>query len=345
MQLQAIFQCLQILSLAFLKCSVLLFYRRLFCTGHRGIFDRVTKILLAMTIAWAIAFFIAGIVSCPQRLVAGATPALTDPAVYMCAGSGAQLAGPYGFILSDVITDFVVLLTPLPMVWKLQINLKRKVALSGVFLLGGLACASSVIRLVGFLNGIAFEQAASQGGPAQAGAVAKGVVGFASLMSFYSMLETGLALIAACLPTLRFLFTKKGWVSLRGRSKRLSGLLDSLGSSALRSRTGGRKSEKMSPTSSASQWSYSQQSTVVRSPSPVAVGGSTEKFHRDSVWVVPVEDVDVGRLEEGRAQEEHAYEQARDEPERQADTVSRRESEYETEWLKRTVAVTRAEQV
>ena len=41
-----------------------------------------------------------------------------------------------GFVISDVLTDVMILIIPLPIVWKLQMSTKNKVGLSGVFLLG-----------------------------------------------------------------------------------------------------------------------------------------------------------------------------------------------------------------
>jgi len=38
----------------------------------------------------------------------------------------------------NVVTDFVILLLPMPLVWRLQINSGRKAQVSGMFLLGGL---------------------------------------------------------------------------------------------------------------------------------------------------------------------------------------------------------------
>jgi hypothetical protein len=44
--------------------------------------------------------------------------------------------------------DLVILSLPIPMVWKLQINNRRKMALSGMFLLGGFVCLTSILRFV-----------------------------------------------------------------------------------------------------------------------------------------------------------------------------------------------------
>ena len=42
----------------------------------------------------------------------------------------------YGITAANIATDIAVLVLPLPWLWHLQMNLNRKLALSGIFLLG-----------------------------------------------------------------------------------------------------------------------------------------------------------------------------------------------------------------
>ena len=44
----------------------------------------------------------------------------------------------HGNAISNLLTDVIILLLPMPLVWRLQMTFKRKVALSGVVLLGSL---------------------------------------------------------------------------------------------------------------------------------------------------------------------------------------------------------------
>lgn len=44
--------------------------------------------------------------------------------------------------------DLVILSLPIPMIWKLQIDSRRKAALSAMFLLGGFVCLTSILRFV-----------------------------------------------------------------------------------------------------------------------------------------------------------------------------------------------------
>ena len=44
----------------------------------------------------------------------------------------------YGMAISSVILDVMVLVMPLPLIWGLQMSVRDKVAVSGIFLLGSL---------------------------------------------------------------------------------------------------------------------------------------------------------------------------------------------------------------
>jgi hypothetical protein len=58
----------------------------------------------------------------------------------------------YSIILADsvmsVVSDLIILILPIPLGWQLQISTKKKLRVIGILAAGGLACASSIIRLV-----------------------------------------------------------------------------------------------------------------------------------------------------------------------------------------------------
>ncbi|MCJ1454841.1 hypothetical protein MMC28_005194 [Mycoblastus sanguinarius] len=51
-----------------------------------------------------------------------------------------------GFGVLNIITDVMLLILPLPVLWRLKISASRKRLLISVFLLGGLACVVSLVR-------------------------------------------------------------------------------------------------------------------------------------------------------------------------------------------------------
>jgi len=87
------------------------------------------------------------------------------------------------------VGDLVILALPIPMIWSLQINTRRKIALNGIFLIGGFVCLTSIFRFVALAHintkDITFTQ------------VAPGV---------WTYIELGIGITCGNLPLLRPLF-------------------------------------------------------------------------------------------------------------------------------------------
>lgn len=119
-----------IMSLTFglIKISVVTFYRRIFISEG---FRRWSAGLLAFIGLWTIAFFLSLVLWCGSHPAAGWTSP-KDIVKYCDNLADLELA----FAVTDAMTDLLVILTPIPMLWKLQLSIKRKIALTGIFLLG-----------------------------------------------------------------------------------------------------------------------------------------------------------------------------------------------------------------
>ncbi|KAN0092112.1 hypothetical protein V8E51_017959 [Hyaloscypha variabilis] len=121
------------------KTSILILYARLFRTPT---FKRVCIGVWVFTLCWAIAAFTSNILQC-------------TPVSYFwnkaqpghCIPNALITIGMTNGVLSFV-GDLVILALPIPMIWKLQINTRRKMALNGIFLLGGFVCLTSIFRFV-----------------------------------------------------------------------------------------------------------------------------------------------------------------------------------------------------
>ncbi|MCJ1314966.1 hypothetical protein MMC15_000280 [Xylographa vitiligo] len=101
-----------------------------------------------------------------------------------------------GLAGSDLILDVFLIILPLPMIWNLRMANAKKVGVTGIMLLGAASLAASIARLVLYVQ-------------TQAAAEAMVPVDFdeeITLDMYWSTLECGLAIIAACLPTLSYLF-------------------------------------------------------------------------------------------------------------------------------------------
>ena len=116
------------LSIGLTKISILLFYSRIFK-------DRTFKLALYVTLGLVAAFtFAIEVAVLAQCQPAHAlwdityTPRKCMDLRTFFIGSG----------VPNIILNVIILVLPLPMVWALEIERRHKLALSGVFLLGGL---------------------------------------------------------------------------------------------------------------------------------------------------------------------------------------------------------------
>ncbi|KAJ5473525.1 hypothetical protein N7475_003091 [Penicillium sp. IBT 31633x] len=86
----------------------------------------------------------------------------------------------------NILTDVLILVMPLPYVWKLHTSLGHKLALSGVFLLGSLGTVFSILRMTTF-----FQESATTD-----------PTWISVKLGIWTILEGGLIIIAACLPSI-----------------------------------------------------------------------------------------------------------------------------------------------
>lgn len=121
------YQFLYCSAISAIKISILSFYQRLFSTPK---FKQITSIVGAVVIAYWIVVIMATIFGC--RPVQG----YWDKTIKSyCINRGVLAIAVAGL---NVLTDVVILLLPIPIIWHLQIALRQRFALSFVFLLGSL---------------------------------------------------------------------------------------------------------------------------------------------------------------------------------------------------------------
>ena len=112
--------------IAFIKSSILFFYRRLFPVNKLRI---ATSALLGTIAALWITTALLSILPC-------------HPVSYSwdrtqrgghCTGNPGDFT--IGVSVSNIVTDILILLLPLPVIWKLQLQSKKKLHFAGYFLL------------------------------------------------------------------------------------------------------------------------------------------------------------------------------------------------------------------
>ncbi|KAJ4992001.1 hypothetical protein SVAN01_02596 [Stagonosporopsis vannaccii] len=92
----------------------------------------------------------------------------------------------------NIVTDFVIILLPMPVIRRLQLGKRQKSALIGIFAVGGFVCIVSILRLQS-LVAISNSKDQSYDNPAAA---------------TWSSVETNVGIICSCLPLLRPLMTR-----------------------------------------------------------------------------------------------------------------------------------------
>ena len=125
--MECIFEATHVLPISLAKCSLLFFYRRIF---RGSIFSYISWATIALATTWAISFFFALLFKCnPISAYVRQEPGVHCVNLY-------QLY--YSLSISDVLIDIIILIIPIPLVWRLHMKPAQKVAVSGIFALGSL---------------------------------------------------------------------------------------------------------------------------------------------------------------------------------------------------------------
>ena len=95
-----------------MKTSIVLFYRRIFCTGQRTWFSMLTAAFIGLTVMWTLAFFFAILFECGTDIQAGW--GTYDEFKAHCDNT-VILDEVYSII--DFVLDLIVFIMPLPMVF------------------------------------------------------------------------------------------------------------------------------------------------------------------------------------------------------------------------------------
>ncbi|KAF2967231.1 hypothetical protein GQX73_g6333 [Xylaria multiplex] len=189
-KLQFAIQFLLTFAYAFVKASIVLFCRRIF-VGHKGsAFDWASWVVLIVVILWSAGFLIGGLIfGCGKHVELHWAPLKT------VVESGCDVSTPeVALVISDIIIDLIILVLPLPSIWTLSMSKHKRLAITGVFLVGLASIAASAARAAIYL----YVEFAGYG----AGYDINQAV---TLLLWWSMLEVSLAAITACLPTLSLL--------------------------------------------------------------------------------------------------------------------------------------------
>lgn len=124
------------IALVTVKLGILAFYHRVFV---HHVFRRIVLATAAVILAWGIGITVTLLLACRPL------PAYWDASV---AGKCLKMVTfTYFTNISNLITDVWIFLLPIPMIWHLQLQTKKKLMLSLIFCIGLATCVVSSIRL------------------------------------------------------------------------------------------------------------------------------------------------------------------------------------------------------
>ncbi|CRG90255.1 hypothetical protein PISL3812_07298 [Talaromyces islandicus] len=183
-------ELIQVPALGCIKLSFLFFYRRVFVKFVAREFSFVNLFMVAVVAAWTICFFFLLLFLCGRNFAAYWTNGTTE-AEYCLPTGKVHMA----YAISDVVSDILIILMPVGETWKLHLPVRRKFAVMGVFGLGAITIAMSIVRMVIYQRALSvqFDPDADE-------------EYLTTLTTYFSMLEAGLGVMAACLPVQYGLF-------------------------------------------------------------------------------------------------------------------------------------------
>ncbi|CAD6578606.1 MAG: hypothetical protein ASARMPRED_008778 [Alectoria sarmentosa] len=171
-----------ILAITFAKFSVLLLYCSIF-PGKR--FALYAKSIAAVVLVWATVNIFGIIFSCVP------VQGFWDLKVKVHSTCINSTKFFIGNAIPNIFTDAAILLLPMRKIWDLHTSAKRKIVVSGIFLMGGFVIVASILRLAFLLN----ENLADP------------TFGLVNMFT-WSNIEVDVAVLSASLPTLRPVFQK-----------------------------------------------------------------------------------------------------------------------------------------
>ena len=186
-QIEFAFELTYAILITMIKISILLFYRRIFPAETIGARYRlVWWIILVWSVLWSISVFFSATFQClPSSYY---WTKVTMKTHGTCLNITALLIST---AVLNIVTDVGILILPMPIVWRLQIQNPQKVAVSSIFLLGGFVCMASIIRACYLSQVIPQDPLWTN--------VNGGI---------WSVIEPGVGIVGACLPTMGAILRK-----------------------------------------------------------------------------------------------------------------------------------------
>ncbi|GES60486.1 hypothetical protein ASPCAL01796 [Aspergillus terreus] len=131
-------QLLLVIIMALVKLSLLISYLRFFT---QPIFRRLTWAMIALIVSWGLAYMLALFLACRPLKDYWETFQFNPP---NCID---QRSSTFSFSITNLVTDLMVLVLPMRVLWMLQLPIRERLILIALMNMGLLACAASAVRV------------------------------------------------------------------------------------------------------------------------------------------------------------------------------------------------------
>lgn len=186
-------QLLMTAAYGFIKLSIIFFYRRVFIVQKSDWINVACHVFTGVVVAWTLAYIFAVAFSCGTHWSAHWT---SYAAMFEHCNGGYPIQHIVeSLLITDLILDVLIVALPIPRIWSMHLSPLRKLAVTGILLLGAVATGAAAARLAIFITQIERSNDPTLDTNMSV-----------STVVYWSMIEAGLSLIAACLPTAQHIF-------------------------------------------------------------------------------------------------------------------------------------------
>ncbi|PSR94506.1 hypothetical protein BD289DRAFT_465831 [Coniella lustricola] len=181
--IQIFFFLMGIMVIDLIKLSVSTLYWNLF--GKVRTVRYILIVYMVFIAAWTISFIAAGLAECGNHL-----PAVFGTLTKYPASCGHAVLTGISLVATDVATDFLTLIIPVPIVLRLQLSTRIKLLSLLTFMIGALAIGGSIAKAYIYIAG-------------SYGQYTEDAILLITGLSIWNLAEVQIGIIAACGPTLR----------------------------------------------------------------------------------------------------------------------------------------------
>ncbi|KAJ5928272.1 hypothetical protein N7466_007228 [Penicillium verhagenii] len=138
------FQIMEKMTFGLIKISILLLWKRMISPIRS--FQTCCHVMIGVVIAWSIAFVFATVFQCGLNWSWNWAPITLF--LTQCSNTLNMLTV---FTATDIATDIVIIVLPVPIIWKLHLPTAKKAGLTGLFMLGLFTIGAGIARMYIYL--------------------------------------------------------------------------------------------------------------------------------------------------------------------------------------------------